>query len=272
MYNSFGFNRKTVEEDKKILAAVQHHHDVVAARGYLVIMTSLIGSQNYDLDTENSDIDTISLVFPSLRDLAQAKEPHMGVISIEDGMCNIKDIRLALDLLRKTSPNSVEYFVSKYKVYNPMFEAILREYLDDNNKIWNMIHCNYNHMFYAIAGMAHQLTKRHMHAGKRFSHALRLKHMQYNFINSYNASSVLDMRPGGDRDLALIAKQDKNPDFELEYNEQCEQIAKQLDEIRDNFKLTEEQELKQQTGLALIDSLQWKLFKKYLMETNNEWN
>jgi hypothetical protein len=59
-----------------------------------------------------------------------------------------------------------------------------------------MIHCNYEHMLYAMAGMAHQLTKRNMPAGKRFSHALRLDDMYYHFMNSPNAMAVLDMRAG----------------------------------------------------------------------------
>lgn len=267
MTNTYGYNRKTQEEDKRILEAVKHHHDEAAAKGHLVVMTSLVGSQNYDLDDDNSDIDTFSLVFPPLRDLANAREPFATCYTSSDGgHCEVKDIRLALNLLRKTSPNSVEYFTSKYKIYNPMFETILKEYLDDNSKMWHMVHCNYEHMLYAMAGMAHQLTKRNMPAGKRFSHALRLDDMYYHFINSVNAGAVLDLRAGGDRELALSAKRDEEHDEE--YNEQCEQIAARLDTIKDNFILSEEQENIQQIGLAMIDSLQWKLFKKYLEETN----
>ena len=272
MTNIYGYNRKTREEDEAILAAVKRRHDAVAAKGYLVVMTSLVGSQNYDLDHEGSDIDTFSLIYPPLNDLAKAKEPYAGMFELEDGHCEVKDIRLALNLLRKASPNSVEYFLSKYKIYNPVFESILNEYLEDNTKLWDMVHCNYSHMLYAMAGMAHQLTKRNMPAGKRFAHAIRLQNMNYHFMNSYNAAAVLELRTGGDRDLALSAKMNKNPDEETElvYNTECEQIAGWLDEYRDNFKITEEQERHQQIGLALIDSFQWKLFKKYLEETNNE--
>lgn len=268
MVNTYGYNRKSHEEDEKILAAVKRHHDAVAAKGYLVVMTSLVGSQNYDLDHENSDIDTFSLVYPTLSDLALAKEPYAGMFELDDGHCEVKDIRLALNLLRKTSPNSVEYFTSKYKIYNPVFEPILNEYLEDNTKLWNMVHCNYNHMLYAMAGMAHQLTKRNMPAGKRYAHALRLDNMYYHFMHSYNAGAVLDMKMGGDRDLALTAKRDNSTEHDEEYNEMCVTIAEQLDVYKDTFKLTEEQEQTQQYGLALLDSFQWKLFKQYLMETN----
>lgn len=267
MTNTYGYNRKTQEEDMRILDAVRRHHNEVVAKGYLVVMTSLVGSQNYDLDDEQSDIDTFSFIFPPLNDIALAREPFATCYTSSDGgHCEIKDIRLALNLLRKTSPNSVEYFVSKYKIYNPVFESILRDYLDDNNKIWHMVHCNYNHMLYAITGMAYQLIKRNMPAGKRFSHALRLDDMYYHFINSVNAGAVLELRTGGDRELALIAKRDT--ENEKEYNEQCEHTAIRFEELKDNFILSEEQKQIQQTGLAMIDSFQWKLFKKYLEETN----
>jgi len=269
MTNIYGYNRKSRQQDEAILAAVKRHHDAVAAKGYLVVMTSLVGSQNYDLDDEHSDIDTFSLIYPALSDLALAREPYAGMFEAEDGgHCEIKDIRLALNLLKKTSPNSVEYFVSKYKIYNPAFEDILKEYLDDNAKIWNMIHCNYNHMLYSMAGMAHQLTKRNMPAGKRYAHALRLDNMYYHFMNSYNASAVLELRTGGDHDLALAAKRDANAEHNEEYNITCTHIAETLDRYKEAFELTKEQEQIQQYGLALIDSFQWKLFKKYLMETN----
>ena len=267
MTNTYGYNRKTREEDEAILTAVKRHHDAVAAQGYLVVMTSLVGSQNYDLDHENSDIDTFSLVFPPLNDLAKAKDPYVGMFELDDGHCEIKDIRLALNLLHKTSPNSVEYFVSKYKVYHPLFKDILEEYLD-NSKLWNMIHCNYEHMLYAMAGMGRQLTKRNMPAGKKFSHAIRLDNMYYHFFNSANANAVIELRTGGDRDLALMAKKDKDPEHDLEYEIECDKIAERLERLRDEFKLSEEQKLIQQTGLALIDSFQWKLFKKYLEEVN----
>ena len=271
MTNTYGYNRKTLEEDKAILAAVKRHHDTVAAKGYLVVMTSLIGSQNYDLDDEHSDIDTFSLVFPPLSDLAMAEEPKAGCIPVEDGFCNYKDIRTALHLLRKASPNSVEYFASKYKVYNPIFEDILKEYLEDNTKLWNMIHCNYNHMLYAMAGMAHQLTTRNMAAGKRYAHALRLMDMHYHFFNSYNAGAVIEMRMGGDVELALAAKRNTDEEKNLFYDEECEEIAGWLDNYRAGFQLTEEQAKTEEFGKALINSFQWKLFNKYLMETSNQW-
>lgn len=270
MLNSYAYNRKMPEEDQTILAAVQKHHKLVTNKGHLVVMTSLVGSQNYDLDDKNSDIDTFSFVFPSLKDLAMAKEPYTGMFETEDGHCEIKDIRLACNLLRKASPNSVEYFTSKYKVYNPIFADILQDYLDNNNKLWHMIHCNYEHMITSIAGMGYQMTKRNMSAGRRFSHLLRLDDMWYHFTHSFNAQAVIEMRPGGNRDLAILAKRDKDSTHDIDYQIQCETISNKLDTIKDNFKINPEYEKIQRTGLVLIDSFQLKLFKQYLTETNKD--
>ena len=154
MVITYGYNRKTREEDEAILAAVKRHHDAVAAKGFLVVFTSLVGSQNYDLDDEESDIDTYSFIFPPLGDLALGKAPQAGMFELKDGHCNYKDIRIALNLLRQPSPNSVEYSTSKYRINNPIFEPIIYDYLDYSSNLWYMIHCDYKHMLAAISGMA----------------------------------------------------------------------------------------------------------------------
>ena len=250
---------------QEIMQAVQRHHDLVKSSGYNVIMTSLVGSQNYGLDHDGSDIDTYSLIYPSWNDVIHAKDAKAGIIFAEDGHCNFKDMRIALNLLEKTSPNSVEYFASKYKVYNPNYEAVLKSYLEDNDKLYKMIHCNYNHMLAAIAGMAHQLTQRNMPAGKRYSHALRLDNMLYNFITGNDAFNIFDMWFSGDRELALQAKLNTNSNDDEFYNHECELIAKKLDIYKETFKCSDEQEILEREGLRLIDAFRWQIGSIYLM-------
>ena len=93
MTNTYGYNRKSREEDEEIFKAVKRHHNAVAAKGYLVVMTSLVGSQNYDLDNDNSDIDTFSFIYPPLSDLSLAREPYAGMFELKDGHCEVKDIK-----------------------------------------------------------------------------------------------------------------------------------------------------------------------------------
>lgn len=246
---------------EEIMEAIKRHHKIVEDAGYHVVMTSLVGSQNYGLDNDESDIDTFSFILPSFEELARGEPPKAGIIFSDDGHCNFKDIRTAFDLLRKTSPNSVEYFISKYKYYNPVYAPILKEYLKDgcDSKLWYMIHCNHQHMYNAIIGMAIQLTKRNMPAGKRFSHALRLEDMADHFRIGSTAGIILDMTTAR-KDLALRAKRDPNPGI---YDELCVEVAEGLKEYFSDVKVEWQKEI-EETGLIYIKEFEETIFKKYL--------
>lgn len=247
----------------KIAQAIEAHHTKVKALGYETVMTVLIGSQNYNLDNENSDIDTFTFIFPSMNDLAFAHDPVSGEFEVEDGKCMYKDIRLALNLLKKTSPNSIECFIGQYRYFEPKYETVLKYYLEDEDRLNKMTHCNYNHMLYAIAGMAHQLTKRNMPAGKRFSHALRLCSMADIFTDSLEARHLLTLLPRDYKD-AKAAKYDEGR--EEYYNNECIQIAEHLDQKRDDFLLSEFKKKIELEGMALIEQFQKALMHYYLYE------
>lgn len=262
--------KRTKEE---LMEAVRQHHQLVEQAGYHVVMTSLVGSQNYELDDEYSDVDTYSLVFPSFEDLAYAEKPLANILPTEDGNCYVKDMRSALYLLYHTSPNSVEYFVSDYKVYNPLYQDIFDEYLVDNcynSKLWYMLHSNYEHMFEAMAGMAKQLTLRNMPAGKRYSHALRLQDMSERFLNDITSRNLLKFLTSRRAEKARKAKRDsENEQF---YNSECLAIAEELKQLKSKYSndLTEDIQV---NGLMLIKEFQTKLFARYLkhlMENKNE--
>lgn len=248
---------------KDIMSAVKHHHWLVENKGFEVVMTVLIGSQNYKLDTENSDIDTFSFILPSATDLAVAAAPKSGEFEVEDGKCMYKDIRLALNLLKKTSPNSVECFLGKYRYYNSVYACILEKYLDNETILNYMIHCNYSHMLYAMAGMAHQLTKRNMPAGKRYSHALRLYSMSDTFLDSIQTDYLLELLPR-DYQEAFDAKRDVTGELDAYYNQMCDCIAELLDKRRNCFEMTEYKREIERKGLDFIESLQKELMHYYI--------
>ena len=242
---------------------LKEHHEFIKSLGYEVVMTVLIGSQNYRLDNDNSDYDTFTFILPSERDLYLGNDSISGEVEVADGKCMYKDIRLALNLLKKTSPNSLECFVSKFHYYEPKYAGILTKYLDNENTLNKMSHCNYEHMLYAMAGMAHQLTKRNMSAGKRYSHALRLYSMKDNFLNFTNTFQLLKLLPR-DYQEALHAKHDTMESHDAYYNDGCTNIASILDECRDRFKKTPIQQAIEVEGLKLIEEMQQELMHYYI--------
>jgi len=246
-----------------IMQAIKAHHEFIKARGHEVVMTVLIGSQNYRLDNDNSDYDTFTFILPSERDLYLGHDPISGEVEVADGKCMYKDIRLALNLLKKTSPNSLECFVSKLHYYEPKYASILTKYLDNENTLNKMSHCNYEHMLYAMAGMAYQLTKRNMSAGKRYSHALRLYSMKDNFLNFTDTFQLLKLLPR-DYQEALHAKRDTMESHDAYYNDGCVSIANILDDCRDRFKKTPIQHAIEVEGLKLIEEMQQELMHYYI--------
>lgn len=213
------------QRELKIREALVIHHYAVA-KDYDVVMTVLVGSQNYGLDTEKSDFDTFTFVLPTLRDIATLRDPVSTTREDEYGHINIKDIRLALNLLKKTSPNSVECFASPNRIIDAGYYDSIMQLLSNPYNL----RCDTRHMMMAIGGMAHQLSKRNMQPGKRLSHILRMHCMVHNY---FRIDSDLLSLTEEEQKLAMKAKHDpENPKWEkliAEYAAIVEEEVKNVD-------------------------------------------
>jgi len=236
--------------------------------GYQHIMTVLVGSQNYNLDSENSDIDTYSFIAPKIEDLIYGKEPISKEYDVEDGKCVVKDIRLGLNLLRKPSPNSVECFASDYKYCEPAYNDILQLYL--NEAIQLMIHSNYKNMVDAIAGTARGLHGRNMTEGKKFAHCLRLREMYKRYLDLHYTPYELLKLCTEDLILACKAKFDTSETSNQYYKEESLKIALTLTEQANMFKPTETMDFTEKLGQKYINEFQTELFNRYLKENGYE--
>ena len=253
---------------ESINSVIKYHHDYLSQLGFEVVMTVLVGSQNYKLDDEESDIDTCSFVLPSLEDICVGHDSRSGEINMENGKCVYRDIRIALNNFKKSSPNSVEYFLGKYRYINPKYSSILNKYLNKRKVMDYMVHSDYDHMFKAIVGMAYQITNRNMSAGKRYSHCLRLLNFANVYFNSYDSHKLLEM-PVAELAKARSAKRDANIESIKYYDQQCVEIAHILSEKQKAFIKTPEQAKVEQQGVALITQLQKKIVLKYLEDLND---
>ena len=253
---------------KKVESHAAQVKNFIHDPGYQHIMTVLVGSQNYNLDSENSDIDTYSFVAPKIEDLIYGKEPISKEYDVKDGKCVVKDIRLGLNLLRKPSPNSVECFVSEYKYHEPIYKDILQFYL--NEAIHLMIHSNYKNMVDAIAGTARGLHGRNMTEGKKFAHCLRLKEMYERYLDPhYKSYELLKLRTE-DLVLAREAKFDTSEISNQYYKEETIKIALMLTEQANLFKPTKQNLLTEELGQNYINEFQTELFNRYLKENRYE--
>lgn len=112
-------------DDEWIMKKVEEHYK--EALEYFpedrIVGIFLQGSQNYGLDTENSDIDTKLIVTPTFNDLAFNLKPVSTThIRENNEHIDFKDIRLMLQTFRKHNINFIEILFTPYYILNPRYE------------------------------------------------------------------------------------------------------------------------------------------------------
>lgn len=89
-----------------------------------VMAVALYGSQNYECETENSDVDTKAIVFPSIDDLIFRNQWSKTVVADScGGLCDVKDVSTMALNFRKANINYLEILATDYYVVNPEFES-----------------------------------------------------------------------------------------------------------------------------------------------------
>lgn len=132
-----------------IMSEVKKKYETAAA--YLgsedfVIGAFLIGSQNYKLDIESSDIDVKVYTLSSLESIIENGKPESSTWIGENNFhIDYKDFRLVIKELEKGSPNMLETLFTDYYVINPKYKYFisrLRAYREriaviDQNRTFN---------------------------------------------------------------------------------------------------------------------------------------
>lgn len=107
--------------DENVFNQMMRHKKFAESKGYDVILASVYGSQNYALETEESDVDSYLIVMPSLEDLALNRKPVSKELMYvdENGVPNgehvaIKDFRVFVEALMNADFHALEVVSSKY--------------------------------------------------------------------------------------------------------------------------------------------------------------
>ncbi len=114
-----------MNREEKIMNGVKAHY--AEALKYFpedrILGIFLCGSQNYGLDTEESDIDTKLIVLPSFDAIALNGAPISTTHIIKDNNehIDIKDLRLYINMFRKQNINFMEILFTDFKIINPKY-------------------------------------------------------------------------------------------------------------------------------------------------------
>ena len=87
--------------DAKMEKVLKDAFEFVESLGYNVWAVNLYGSQNYKMDTPQSDYDFKALVFPSFEEVVSVAKPVSKVYTYGDGQVDVKDVRLMFGEYKK---------------------------------------------------------------------------------------------------------------------------------------------------------------------------
>lgn len=180
------------------LKNLQRHYSLAANYVNIenIIGCYLIGSQNYQLDDEQSDIDTIVLVAPTLRDIALNKKPISKTYIQDNGEhTTLKDIRFFINGIKKGRLDCLEILYTRYYMINPIWIDLASE-LRNNRE--NYSRYNENAVIQAAAGIVKSCNKKDPKP-KDLYNSIRMRDFLMDYLykvipkkNSYEKSLIGD--------------------------------------------------------------------------------
>ena len=166
----------------KILNRLQEHWQY-AAQFYneeRFVGIFLYGSQNYNMATESSDVDSKIIMLPSFNDFCLSPQMISKELYLENGEhIHIKDIRLFREMFMKQNINFIEILYTEYFILNPKYENLFNLYFIKNRD--DIAHYDRGKALMSISGQLLHTLKQDSYDNKKIYNALRL----YYFLEDY---------------------------------------------------------------------------------------
>lgn len=182
---------------KDIMAELQSHKEEAEQLEngkYRPIYIALQGSQNYKLETENSDIDTKVITLPSLSQIIKNGKPTSFTHVRENNEhIDMKDVRLMFDCFKKQNINFIEILFSDYYIImNENYRELIEELRSHAEEIavlnpYRAIKCMKGMAFEKYHALCHpypakiDIINKYGYDGKQLHHLLRLEY----FLDMY---------------------------------------------------------------------------------------
>ena len=177
---------------KDIMAELQSHKEEAEQLEngkYRPIYIALQGSQNYSLDTENSDVDTKVITLPSLSQIIKNGKPTSFThVRANDEHIDMKDVRLMFDCFKKQNINFIEIlFTDYYFIMNDKYKSLLEELRNHAEEIavlnpYRAIKCMKGMALEKYNALCHpypakiDIINKYGYDGKQLHHLLRIKY------------------------------------------------------------------------------------------------
>lgn len=123
------------DRDVKIYDTLLGYFNELSSK-YELVAVMLYGSQNYNLDTPESDYDAKAIVLPTFERFLRNKAPTSTDHDFgESGKVDVKDVRIMFECFRKQNINFVELLFTDYIVYNKKYEKEFKRLIALKDKV-----------------------------------------------------------------------------------------------------------------------------------------
>lgn len=110
-----------------IFKELSNRKKILESKGYNVIYIGLYGSQNYNLDDEDSDIDCKAIILPNLKDIINRKITST-TIECENGNIDLKDLVTFYDVIKKGNFSYVESIDTEYSIGDKYIKNLFSQF------------------------------------------------------------------------------------------------------------------------------------------------
>ena len=230
--------------DRNIIAnAIYNCKEMLEDRGLTIVGIFLYGSQNYNLDYEDSDIDLKAIVVPTINDIVFNNKPISTSIEVPEGLCDIKDIRLMVQSWRKQNVNFMELLFTEYSYVNPLFYEFFRPLLAARETIvrYNekravdclrgFVYEKYYRLFKDTPSQHDEVTK-YGYAAKQLVHMERLASLLEHYMKREPYMECLMVSPEERQKWIDLKTYSPNP---LSVDEVKERSQKVIEIVEDNI-------------------------------------
>lgn len=268
-------------DEWEIKIALDDAMKFLSDKGYEVVCVNLYGSQNYGLDTENSDMDFKAVVLPSIDDVINNTSPVSTSLEFRGGLIDVKDIRLMFENYKKQNTNYLETLFTPYWTWRYPYCTEWTELRKMANDIARADEVRALKSMYGMAlqkqaALCHpypskvDLIEKYGYDAKQLSHIMRLHTMvmEYMQIPSISYANILTLKD--DQLIKNLIRSVKT--YERAFSvEEAQKWAKfYVDEIKEKVDLVvSEQELYPVLNRVYqkMDEIKARIIKKYFVRS-----
>lgn len=177
-------------KDKEIFKELGNYKKILQEKGYKVLYIGLYGSQNYNLDDEQSDIDVKAIILPSLHNIIFRKTTST-TIECEKGNIDVKDLITFYEVIKKGNFSYIESIQTQYSIGDKYIKELFSQFKVNKKSVLGAMYEKRKALTHLYPSKVEEFEK-WGYDPKQHHHILRLYDLlNYNLINNADLSYLV---------------------------------------------------------------------------------